>query len=340
MSKPTATLRATRADPPGLAKTDQARREVYSAALQQSEDLFDAAAASGAVARPIPLYYAVSQAGRAIAAAWVQDNWRARGHGLKEDGGHNAWKSQGILGFRIKPAGYGVFGAVAESLNSGGLCDSVELGALWAALPLILAPPGGARQWRSALRLIPMGGITGPVFLRIGAEHQGVLIVLDGHGRDADSVNQLLQNYRAADGARARVIQGILAEEHTPYGPGIPIQWPAPTAPIDDTNRSDYIASLVRNRIPQYRYRGEHWLVPRVGAANDDLTPLLLWWVLLFGLSLLARYEPADWRKALDPDGSEAGVFLEALLDEALRDLPRLLTDALTHQQHLEPAQH
>jgi hypothetical protein len=174
----------------------------------------------------------------------------------------------------------------------------------------------------------------------MGAEHQGLLILFDGYGRDADSVNQLLSKYRAAAGARVRVIQGILAEEHTPFGMGIPIQWPSPPVPSDDAARPEYTATLVRNIVPQYRYRGEHWLVPLVGGADDDLPPLLLWWILLFGLSLLARYEPADWRKALDPDASEEAVFLESLLEDALVELPRLLTDALTRQQHLEPRQH
>lgn len=75
-----------------------------------------------------------------------------------------------------------------------------------------------------------------------------------------------------------------------------------------------------------------------MGYARDELPPLLLWWILLFGLSLLARYEPADWRKALDPDVAGAAVLVESLLDEALHELPRLLTDALTRNQHLEPA--
>jgi hypothetical protein len=118
------------------------------------------------------LYYAVSQAGRAIAAAWAANDWHVRGHGLKEDTSHSSWRRDGILGFRVAPAGRGVLGAVAESIGSSGLRGSVQLGALWAALPLILAPPREASRWLSALRLIPTGDITGPVFLRMGAEHQ------------------------------------------------------------------------------------------------------------------------------------------------------------------------
>lgn len=333
-------MRATRADPPGSARSDPDRREVYSAALQQAEDLFDAAAAVGALARPLPLYYAVSQAGRAIAAAWVADGWRARGHGLREDRSESSWILDGILRFRVQPADQGVFGAVADSLGSGGLKGSVELGALWAALPLISAPPEATSHWLSALPVFPSTDLQGRpgAVLHHGAEHRGVLVLPDGHARDADTVNELVRGYPAATAAVVRVIQGVVTEEPTPLGMGVPLQWPSPEPPSTEESRADYIASLVRHRVPQYRYHREHWLVPVVGDARDDLLPLLLWWILLFGLSLLARYEPAAWRKALDPDAAGAAVLLESLLDAALEELPRLLTDALTHNTYLEPA--
>lgn len=61
-------------------------------------------------------------------------------------------------------------------------------------------------------------------------------------------------------------------------------------------------------------------------------------WGLLFGLSLLARYEPVAWQKALDPDGSPLAVELEELLDEALEVMPELLAEAITGQPDLRPA--
>jgi hypothetical protein len=57
-----------RAAPP-LAAQDPEPRAVFSAALQQSEELFAAAEVAGPAAKPLPLFYALSQAGRAIAAA-------------------------------------------------------------------------------------------------------------------------------------------------------------------------------------------------------------------------------------------------------------------------------
>src|SRR4051794_36358474 len=75
-------IRSLRARRPLLTE-DGARRAVFSAALEQSEQLFAAAAAVTPAAKPLPLFYAVSQAGRAIAAAHNEaDSWDYRGHGL------------------------------------------------------------------------------------------------------------------------------------------------------------------------------------------------------------------------------------------------------------------
>src|SRR5262249_1907144 len=96
-------FRATRATPPGLITTEPGRRAMFSAALQQSQALFEAARAVGPLARPIPLFYALSQAGRAIAAAWLTQDWQIGEHGLTEDRTDQTWKSSGILNFKIQP---------------------------------------------------------------------------------------------------------------------------------------------------------------------------------------------------------------------------------------------
>lgn len=266
--KTTAQLRATRSDPPGEAARNAERREVYSAALQQSEDLFDAAEAVSAFTRPLPLYYAVSQAGRAIAAAWLDEGWRARGHGLAEDTDWSEWHDKGVLAFRVKPMGPDIFTAVAGAVGSARLGGAVEMGAAWAALPSIASPVG---PWLSAFRVVPEGDLDGPTFLHLGAEHRGVLIVPDGYSRETSAVNELLAHFPAAVGARVQVIQGIVAERWTRFGKGIPLQWPTPQVPREPT--PEYWATFVRNRVPPYRYWGKHWLVPTIGEAADELPP-------------------------------------------------------------------
>jgi hypothetical protein len=79
---------------------------------------------------------------------------------------------------------------------------------------------------------------------------------------------------------------------------------------------------------PDYRKLGTRLLLPRAGG-KEALTPLMLWWVFLFGLSSIARYEPEQWVSALAVNESELAVPIEAALDAALDALPELILAAL-----------
>jgi hypothetical protein len=76
-------IRLLRAQLPGLAADDPTRGAVLAAALEQSEQLMRAASDVGHAARPLPLFYSLSQAGRAMAAAHLDHPaWRLATHGL------------------------------------------------------------------------------------------------------------------------------------------------------------------------------------------------------------------------------------------------------------------
>jgi hypothetical protein len=76
-------IQALRADPPGRASSG-ARRSVFGASLEQWDALLQASADVVPAASPILLFYALSQAGRAVSAAHVQGQpFRSRGHGLR-----------------------------------------------------------------------------------------------------------------------------------------------------------------------------------------------------------------------------------------------------------------
>jgi len=77
---------------------------------------------------------------------------------------------------------------------------------------------------------------------------------------------------------------------------------------------------------------GTRWIRPAVGSVA--LSSLLTWWALLFGLSMLARYEPAGWAAALAVESSELAVPLEELLDIALDRVPELIFDALSAERN------
>ncbi len=77
-------IRILRANPPPLVSPERAG--VFASSLERAEQLMKAASNVGHAARPLPLFYALSQAGRAIAAARLADNWRLSGHGLQARG--------------------------------------------------------------------------------------------------------------------------------------------------------------------------------------------------------------------------------------------------------------
>jgi len=329
MQPPDNRLRATRASPPGLASGDPDRRATYGAALQQFDDLVAAAGVIGPVSRPLPLYYAVHQAGKAIAAAWVEGEWRATGHGLAQDYERpDEWQDD-ILHFRVKPQRMpGVFGIVAAMLGSARLTGGVELGALWSALPGA-SPPAGADSWPLALPVYPITYDEGaPSWVSVCLRRRPV-------PDDAEAINRLLGTYPGATGVQATTYQGDLQFSPTPWGPGVRAMWPkADIQECQGESPPDELSGLHdRNGAPEYRSGEVRWLIPTVGDESDRLPPVLLWWILLFSLSLLARYEPAAWRAALDLDRSPVADPLTQLLDDALVTVPALLFDAAT-QDH------
>ncbi|MHB1430628.1 MAG: YaaC family protein [Streptosporangiaceae bacterium] len=223
-----------------------------------------------------------------------------------------------------------MLGAAADLLGVGAPAGIIELGAAWSALPEVEPPPGDA--WPLALPVWPEiydpghRSFTHPAF-------RGFVHLRGRPGLDnAASIAELLKRYPAAAGASAELPYGGLARRATPFGEGVSVVWPRPDVQVKFGGPvpADIQAAHVVSRVPVYRRTGEHWLIPVVGAAEDCLPPVLLWWVLLFGLSLLARYEAPAWKAALDLDTSPCASPLMDLLDSALEIVPDLLHEAIT----------
>jgi hypothetical protein len=92
--------------------------------LASAQGLLSAAAATGTASRPLPLFYTLIQAGRAITAAWADDISDPRDHGL-------GWKrGSGVLDSIVKPASGGAFVQASKAELSPPLTQPVEVGAL------------------------------------------------------------------------------------------------------------------------------------------------------------------------------------------------------------------
>lgn len=74
-------------------------------------------------------------------------------------------------------------------------------------------------------------------------------------------------------------------------------------------------------------YRGAWHGFPTIG--GQRLHPLIVWWAVLYTLSMLARYEPERWVDMIRVDTSPRAVPLEHSLNAALDALPEVIFAAL-----------
>jgi hypothetical protein len=314
-------IRRTRAHPPGRARREE-RRATYGTALEQFEELISAAADASPGVRPLPLFYALSQAGRAIAAANLADGWKLRGHGIS----CGDLSPTNVLDIEIKPWDSpsrdepDAFHGVAWATECETPKRPIKLGALWLALPEVsklLPDAQGAEQWPEAVLAVPPAMTTSPVerFDRVEAA------LISWKHSDGASLAAELPKYANTEDASYEDIPGIgIRVTHLPVGLGLNVYWPAETA--DVAGRQNTL-----DRVVPSAPGGERWLRPLVGdAAMNDL---MMWWALLFGLSMLARYEPAGWNAMLDLDEGALSSHLVRLMDAAVEVVPELVLQAL-----------
>lgn len=302
-------LRITRHDPMGRAQTNTDNAKIYRAALQQFEELVRAAESSGAASRPLPLFYALTQAGRAIIA--VKGGSEHIGHGLRLGP-----SQENLLETLVKPQSTtkrpGHFQAVADAVRSPGLDGPTPIGALIASLPENSDPLFGYGEvWPKALSIWPRewhAGLSVPDLVPI-------VIGIEGQTLTYDDLVRLLEPYRTVKDKITISSQVLtlpsLPTHSTPEGLGVDVL-------LRGTNEElDSVA-------PQYRIAGRRWIRPAI-AGGDSPTPLMTWWLVLYALSMFARYYPREWVAALDVDSSPFGVVLDRTMVRGILALPQLV---------------
>jgi hypothetical protein len=229
------------------------------------------------------------------------------------------WQNNVLL-FQVKPQRRpGVFGTVASALGAARLTGGVDIGSLWCALPEV-DPPTSPPHWPRALPVYPRA------YNNEGVAWWNSICLRGQQVEDAEAVNRLLAAYPEADGAVATTFGGELQFDQTPWGPGVSV-----SLKISNAGPADGLSGLYSpRRSPENWMAQERWLIPAVGERSDRLPPVLIWWIMLFGLSLLARYEPVAWQASLDLDHSVIADPLTKLLDDALEIVPDLLFAAAT----------
>lgn len=320
-------LRAIRSSPPGLASQED-RRAVFVAALEQSEQLFKAAAGVGVETRPILAFYGLSQAGRAIAAAGGDDEkWRLETHGITTGALADAAKGLAAVTVRDSRSGKhaGSFPAVSQVLGSASLPGSTPLGTLWHLLPetwRFTLPGASSNPVLEVPDVGPYAGLGRGVLLEVTGLPRDLASPskpgggrADGWREERDRTAAFLEDYPSLSGYRF----------HTPEGG--PCLQPAGSGCVVTLlydRGEDLDPSTVRDA-RTVAYRGSQYVFPAVGGSDRPAHPLTLWWAILFALSMLARYEPEQWTLITDVNRSKDAAAVEFLLDEALVALPETI---------------
>ncbi|MGV9729633.1 YaaC family protein [Streptomyces albogriseolus] len=325
-------LRGLRTGVAGPARTTAERRAVFVAALEQAQQFTEAAESAGPATRPVQIFYALSQFGRAIAAAsglLGQDEWRLKGHGI---GTRNLDASQGLASVEVVPTTKGSFPAVARAIGAEPLEAQrpLKLGELWPVVPEAQAVPLQGASGLPAMHFSPGGLIHRgdalwcrlslypvPREVRVRAES------------DRRAVDAFLASYPSLKGwsHTPDVPDSVLwhdrgngsAEELDVFLPS------TLTLPVGaDAGR---LEALKRSTL--YRGPSDAYAFPALGSMAGPVHPFLAWWAVLFGLSILARYEPASWAEIIDIDNSSAANAAEHLLDQAIVVVPHMALMAI-----------
>ena len=320
-------LRALRHSPPGRA-TKGVRSRVFNSALEQSEQLFKAAESVGPQSRPLLVFYGLSQAARALSAASANvsnDDFKLYAHGIKVPN-LSAAVNAPIADLTVAPQS-GSFNQLANILKSSNFAPQVRLGDLWGVLPGNERFPVAGQAGAAPLSVSRSIGPGSHLYVQVqplpaSLQHSIPTGAVASRGQEA---GWLAERERVvAYLAPYPTLSGF--EFLNPTGPAslhligdnrlsVPIRWPIKPGESADSAMSHHTTP----------YRSEDLAFPAIGSDERPVHPILAWWALLYGLSMLARYEPDAWAGYIQVNGSADAVPIEALLEDSINVLPELI---------------
>ena len=320
-------LRGLRADPPGLAAAEP-RRRLFSAALEQAEQLMRSAESLGTATKPINIFYGLSQGVRGVAAARMKENQgRLSGHGIKLDGVLD--RELASISLVDSPDRWGSFTTIAKLLDSPSLPEPTALGDLIAALPLSLPKDSwSGRPTTLSIEHVPQNSPSfGMISRNIYANSGPWPDVEELHVPDVDVRRAWAQGYLARHYPDLRAFvpmpEGWERVRMDRDAPLVTLMFVLDNGTGSDAVREQSIYTHTRS------VAGAHLAVPRFGDAERSPHPLNVVWACLWAFSMLARYEPVRWSGLVDVDRSGDATALEEILEDALDLVPTLLLDAL-----------
>jgi len=326
------TLRATRWEPPGGARSTKDRTRTYVVALEQAEQMFRAAAGVGQATRPVLAYYGLNQAGRAVAAAASTvrgDAWRLSGHGIYAKNLHSS-----LPDIAIKcdpPGGKGSFAKLSEILDSPLWDGSIAFNSFWDSIPETRLSPLAEDQSRCTPLYVEETSIYGDPhpLATVPVVYFPPWLVSSDDGRE--DLDRYLAAFPKARGYHSYVRTGRGSDfeprfsRHVDGWGELQMNWQVSEdeASCSADRRQEFMRSITRS------YCGSLYFFPAIGASDRGVHPLMAWWAVLHSLSMLARYQPAEWSAHIDVDHSRHAVALEVLLNDALTRVPALIAETV-----------
>jgi hypothetical protein len=317
-------LRGARATPRALAAADPERKRVFQSALAQFEELWEAAQGATAATRPLTLFYAVSQATRALCAEWhpgAGTSWSPRGHGLTAL--DDSLASDDPLSLQVKPTSSGAFRMLNVVMQSEEFDGPVTLRELWASLPDMPRPETILRDQPTCLAIYPTAIPTGSTASMFAETLRPTTAVIYA---DRDDLDTVLRPYPRAGDLEFIASQGT--NNGAQFFTGSVVRFRGPNG----YRSLDMVAEPGQGE----RFREQLYLRPGIGSNAVVPTQLSVVWALLLGFSSLARYHPAVWVAALNPDESPQAVHLEHGLGVLLDLAPYLLLAGLRYVKPLK----
>src|SRR5487761_31481 len=322
-------LRALRYAPPGFAGSG-GRRTTFQAALDQCEQFLIAAHGADYATRPVQLFYALSQAGRAIVAASPRignQSWQVSGHGITASTNVNS-----VANVTVTAHASGLMPAVSTALGVDCLVpgEPVTQHELWQLLPEAIFAPLTTDSTQPVLLFVAGSEVSHFAQATIAwiPRH-----VKDLYGDDPAGVKDYLDRYPALREARLSVRRPLGKPAWGKWGQSLKlgVEWrrevelgtetPPLLMPRDRT--------IDELRVATYRSADDFLITPAIGSMAMGLHPFLALWGVLLALSSLARYEPAAWARMINIDRSAEASAVEYLLDEVLSSLPNVILNLL-----------
>lgn len=344
-------LRTLRSSPPGRAASGH-RRETFSAALEQAEQLLASARTVGVATQPILTFYGVSQIGRAVAAASTilsNKEYRLRAHGLT-DGSLDIAPSA-FTSITVRGDASGSFPTVAAALKACSLHTETTIGELWGLIPdgdrFAFEGIGDRRPltitFDNAQRFSDPGVIRCRVERLPLSTLASSLPPAELHGllTSPSTDPQRIQQQQSLLSGWLRLYPG-LSDARIGYSSPLASLASSPIQPVYVTMDSIAVMQvpLVLAKDAQVEpewamelraptYHSAHRAYPDLDECGRAADPFLLWWAVLYVLSRLARYEPRVWERLISVEQSAYAVALEYLLDEAQIAIPELAIAAI-----------